>query len=53
MNPTLMMCLLPWEKENGQFVSTKHLCVKHQIFLFGIHVFRVPTSLQEAINDKN
>jgi len=48
-----MMCLLPREKENNQFVSTKHLCVQHQIFLCGIHVFRVPTLVQEALKDKN
>ena len=37
----------------SQFVSSKHLSVQHQSFISAIDSVRVPTSVQEALKDKN
>jgi len=37
----------------SHFVTTKHLSMQHQSFLFAIDAIRFPTSVQEALKDEN
>ena len=37
----------------SQFVSSKHLSLQHQSFISAIDSIRIPTTVQEALKDKN